>query len=107
MSEIRQDDRIHEELIYILWCQKFAYRDPSLCSTIESYNKWKQDSKYHVGDCTLDSCPCTRCHHQELEIEAQKALNWLDHILCENDSWQMLSRYWYKVKKEDEKKENK
>ena len=77
-----------EQMMYILWCKEYD-RHPSLCETINQWNEFKNiDAKIHVGDCTQEPCSCMRCHYQGLEIDAQNAINYLEH--CNEPIWKKL-----------------
>lgn len=82
---------LHGEIMYILWCQKFA-QEISLCKTHEAYKDFLKESEVHCGDCTKDPCPCSRCHLQQLEIDAQNAINHLDFVFKDKTepTWKKL-----------------
>jgi len=70
-------NNLYKKLVYIMWCATYEY-SMSSCITHAKYLKYLKDIEFHRGDCTKDPCPCTRCHHIEIEIKAQNALDLLE-----------------------------
>lgn len=79
-----QDRRIHSKLMYIIWCVKRG-REIKLCETHADFRELVERADTHFGDCTQECNPCARCEIQELEIEAQNALDNLRDK--SNDMW--------------------
>lgn len=91
-----KQEELHRAMMFILWCNSMGYH-PSLCESIENFNKYMHDANVHRGDCTKDPCPCIRCHTQQLEIEAQCAIDYLEHE--SNGTWFKLIELRDKVNK--------
>ena len=72
------NEELLKAFMFLLWCQSHG-EHPSLCKSTEDFNRYLYEAKEHRGDCTKDACPCLRCHMQQLEVDAQGCLDYLEH----------------------------
>ncbi len=69
------DDFLYEYLKYALWSQDFGDDNVKSCSNYAAYHDFLQTTHRHRGDCTKDSCPCSRCALIRIEIDAQNIVD--------------------------------
>ena len=75
-------EKLHKEVMYYIWCVTYG-KKPQLCSSMDEYKEFLEESKVHCGDCTLVAMTCSRCEMQGYEIMAQSIL---DCVLYKGDN---------------------
>ena len=71
---------IIDEFTYLAFCDMFDKDFFGYTKTRDEYNEFLKNTEYHDGDCTKVACPCSRCHLQTCEIEAQRLFNYLTYL---------------------------
>ena len=68
------EEELYEQMKYIVYCLE-TNRDMKPCSSHEAYQELLKDAHRHIGDCTKEPSPCSRCFLISVEIEAQNAVD--------------------------------
>jgi len=68
-------EEMYEYLKFIMFCKLSEIDNLKACTSYFGYQQFLEGADVHFGDCTKDPCPCSRCHLQMIEIEAQNALD--------------------------------
>ena len=69
-------EEMYERLKYLMYCKMYEI-EVKVCESYHQYQKFLIGASFHMGDCTKESGSCLRCQLNEIEIEAQNALDML------------------------------
>jgi len=76
------NQEIYNKMLYFAYCFRFDKENNIKdCKTHEEFQTFIKESDRHMGDCTKDCCPCSRCILHDLEIVAQ---NLTDSLISNN-----------------------
>ena len=71
---MKRSEKLYEEIKYYVWCLTFE-QNPKMCETRGNYRDYVATATRHLGDCTKEPMPCSRCMLINIEIKAETILN--------------------------------